>query len=307
MLALRTMRLFACALASAITTAGCTLATASSGFEEAGPRVLCGSDGDVRDFVLALSSFSAHGTHTLRGDVVHVEGTTRTLVGRFVLDPGQITSPSVTMACLLDAGETYELDLVADVPGTSGMPNGVVDCPPLDPPRPECTDHQWRLSIPASGELSYMHALDFRDISVNPPGTGANRVMDVQLLNLGSFAGEPLEVHVRRCDGASCAAGTRRTVYLHRLGAIPAAPAGDDFMLPRAGTIAAIDNLLATPGANYEIAFWVDSNRDGRYQPSSAARLRDVSWRTELNTDVLGLHAVFDATSTEAVFVDVGL
>ena len=44
------------------------------------------------------------------------------------------------------------------------------------------------------------------------------------------------------------------------------------------------------PDGDYEIAFWIDSNGDGAYQPPSMSGTnRDVTWRTESNTDVGGL------------------
>lgn len=289
----------------------CTLATASPGFEERAPRILCGSSGAIRDLVVELTGFSAHGMHSVRGDVVNVTPSGRILVGRFVLDPGQVTDPRVTMPCLLDEGEQYEIDLSADVPGMGGMPNGVLDCPPNTmPTRPECTDHQWRLEVQGDGRLIYTHDLLFEDVSVDAAMTGANTSLDVTMLNFNApalgLAGEPLEVHVRRLDAVAGGETVLRTVYLHRLGAIPDAP-GDTFVLPRPGTFVA-NTLLAEPGADYEIAFWIDSNHNGTYEPPSGnGSNRDVSWTTSSNTDVGGLHPVFDAMSTEAVRVDIGL
>ena len=214
----------------ALAVPSCTLATASPGFEERAPRILCGNSGPVRDLVVELTGFSAHGMHSVRGDVVNITPSGRMLVGRFVLDPGQVTNPAVVMPCLLDEGEQYEIDLSADVPGMGGMANGVLDCPPNTMPAdPACTDHQWRLEVQGDGRLIYTHDLLFENVSVGAAMTGANTSLDVTMLNFNAptlaLAGEPLEVHVRRIDASG-----PRTVYVHRLGAIPAAP-GDSFVL----------------------------------------------------------------------------
>ena len=297
--------LVALATLLALAAPGCTLATASPGFEERAAPLYCGNTGAIRDLVVQLTSFSAHGTHTVRGDVIHVTPGGRILVGRFVLDPGQVTDPQIVMPCLLDEGEQYEVDLSADINA-----DGVLSCPPdTVTPRPECVDHQWRLEVQGDGDLAYTHDFLFEDISVDAASTGANTAVDVTMLNFGAvgLTGEPLEVHVRRRDAVAGGETVLRTVYLHRLGTIPT-PTGDDmFVLPRAGTFVA-STLLAEPGADYQIAFWIDSNGDGVYQPPSLNGMnRDVSWVTESNTDVGGLHPVFDAMSTEAVPVDVGL
>lgn len=304
MASLRAASVLCIATYVAASAPGCTIVTAVEGFEEIGPRLTCGMDGDQIDFVLLLSTFSAHTRHVLRGDVVRVEGATRTRVGRFVLEPGALPDAAITMPCLLDAGDVYQLDLVADVPDASGVANGMVDCPPGDPPNPLCTDHQWRLDIPANGVLSYPHAFDFRDISVNPGDTTGMRELDVTLLNVDEFEGEPLEVHVRRCEGtsATCAGRLRRTIYVHRLGEIPA---GSDLTLPRASTIA-FGLPLAVPEELHETVFWIDSNHDGLYQPPAAdGTPRDVSWGLEDPTDVDGLHPTLDVTGPGAVFRDV--
>lgn len=301
MTSLRAKSALCAALSVAACSPGCTILTAVEGYDEIGPRLTCGMDGDQIDFVLMLSTFSAHTRHVLRGDVIRVEGATRTRVGRFVLEPGAVPDATITMPCLLDAGDVYQLDLVADVPDASGVANGVVDCPPGDPPNPLCTDHQWRLDIPASGVLAYPHAFDFRDISVNPGDTTGMRELDVTLINVEAFEGEPLEVHVRRCEGATCAEGLRRTIYVHRLGEIPV---GSDLTLPRMSTIA-FGLPLAQAGL-HETVFWIDTNHDGQYQPPADEMTpRDVSWRLEDPTDVDGLHPTLDVTGPGAVFTDV--
>ncbi len=252
-------------------TAGCTLITAGE-FEERAPEFRCGNDPSSarRDLVLSLVGMSAHASNTVIGDLVDVgQGPlgVRRQAAQFQYFPLGQADVEVVLPCAIEAGKTYEVDLIADFNS-----NGMVDfCTGTRPPL-DCADHQWRLQVGEDGTLTYRHSTDFTDLTqqarlprggmLGPTGVSGALPFRIEFDSMEPFMGHRLQVQVRRVEG-DVAEQTVLSVH---------APS---ITLPQARFESAV---LVSLNEEFEVFVWIDTNDNGVYdEPSEDVPGRDYS------------------------------
>lgn len=279
----------ACVLALAIGGPGCTAIT-SGDFDEREPALVCGNDlgSSRKDMRLDLTDMNAHLNNLTQVDLVRIEGVgaerVRRTVARAVYDPLGDANLQIALPCTVVDGN-HEVDLFADLNA-----NRTYDPCPRAPEG--CADHQWRLMLQADGTVSYQHDVDFVDLEQMPAMPIGALPVRATFANMSDFAGHRMEVHLRRVHEG----GVMETVYVYRLGEVPE---GDEPITRR-------EENLVELRQRYEVAIWIDTNGNGRYDAPSALGIEGRDYATTIDAvgeppgdlmDPGGVQVIFDGAS----------
>jgi hypothetical protein len=147
---------------------------------------------------------------------------------------------TITLPNALPGGDA-DLDFFSDLNG-----NRAYDAPPAD--------HAWRVPIPADGQVSFIHNVNFTDIGAAAGSQGGDFALN--LTGMTPHVGQLMEVRVIRTPEG-------KTVGAYRLGAIP----GATFSL-------AIPGIIQS-GQSYQVDFFADLNGNKSYDAPPA----DHAWR----------------------------
>lgn len=271
---------------------GCTAITSSDGFEEREPPLECGNEpgSAIVDMRVDLSDMNAHEDNLVIADLVQVLPAARTQVGRVIYDPLGSANLRMVLPCAVRDGN-HDVDLIADLSGNRQFEQ----CDAIEGGL-SCSDHQWRLRLQADGRLMYQHDTDFTDIAASPAVSRGALPIRALFRNLGQFKDKLLEVHVRALDDRGEAA---ETILIYRRQRIPEVDSDLD-MLGAAN--------LVRRGERFEIAIWIDTNENGRYDAPSVDRTdRDYATLISGLADAPsppepgGLRILFDGNALPAV------
>jgi hypothetical protein len=191
---------------------------------------------------------------------------------RAILDP----LTDVTSALLLPRampGGSHVIDFFADHDR-----NGAYSAPPAD--------HAWRVGVPATGLVTFVHNTSFTDV-------GATATSEPGLPF--TFSGTGFTPHLGQLFGLAVyhlstvppGVTDRRLVGLYRLAAVPAA----SFSITIPGIIQA--------GEDYSVDFFADLNGNEAYDLPPT----DHAWRVDASSDAAGLAVSFAHAVT---FTDIG-
>ncbi len=269
---------------------GCTFITSSRDFEEREPPLECGNDlgSPIVDMRLDLTDMNAHEDNLVMADLVQVGPAMRRQVGRVIYDPLGSANLQLELPCAVRDGN-HDVDLVADLTGDGTFQ-------PCDFIRGElsCGDHQWRLRLQADGRLAYQHDTDFTDVIGDRATPRGELPLRALFRNLEQFAGMMMEVRIRLLDDNG---ESKSTIFIYRRQQIPA--------MNFAFGMQSQDNLVMR-GERFKIAIWIDTNRDGIYDPPSEERT-DRDYATFIDgladapsivpPDPGGLRIVFDGNA----------
>jgi hypothetical protein len=242
--------------------AGCSVITAGA-FDEREEPLVCGNDLPYPvDLRLELTGMNAHQDHLTVADLVQIRELagvrTRRLVARTVYDPLGAANLELALPCTVGEG-THEVDLWADF-NNDGVLNA---CPAV----PACDDHQWRLAVGSDGTLSYQHDFDFVDLATDAPLPRGVLPITLRFRNMEAFEGMMMEVHVR-----TRGTDVPETVLVYRRQSIPFSAGGFEVLQPG----------LAGAGERFDVAIWIDENRNGIYDAPSGQGIEGRDYATEI-------------------------
>ncbi len=134
---------------------------------------------------------------------------------------------------------------------------------------PDGTDHDWKVDLPASGNLVFTHNSAFSRLLPRPAGIGGDFHMHFEGMTV--HIGQILEVMVIESDSG-------RAVGLYRLQSVPS----DTFDI-------AIPEIIDVGGVTYRIEFFADANGNGTYDDPPT----DHAWVKFAESGATGLDFTF--------------
>jgi mono/diheme cytochrome c family protein len=238
------------------TLSAASIETVRSWIDEGGAR---------QDLSVAFTGMSPHVGEKV---VLRLQGGSGELRAKIVLDPLPTATFAVLAPRAIPAG-SHVLDVWADHDR-----DGAYDAPP--------TDHAWRLPVPASGIVAFVHDTAFTDVgaaAASEPGLD----FTLSLTGMTPHVGQTLTVAV---FNKKTAPNDAALVGLYRVDAIPSAA----FSIAIPGIIQANED------------YWVDLHADLNGNGSYDAPPTDHAWRVSQSSDATGLAVSFAHAAT---FTDV--
>lgn len=221
--------------------------------------------GARQDLSVALTGM---GPHVGQRVMLRLQSDSGELRTRVVLDPLPAAAFDVLVPRAMPAG-SHDLDLWADLDG-----DGAYDAPPAD--------HAWRVSVPATGVVSFAHSTSFTDVGAAAalePGSP----FTLALSGMTPHVGETLTVAVWKLSTAPL---DFQLVGLYRVDAVPS----PSFSIAIPGIIQPLED------------YWVDLHADDDGDGGYDAPPTDHAWRLFRSAGAGGLDVTF---AHDTVFTDV--
>lgn len=220
--------------------------------------------GARQDVLLTLEGMTPHLGQKL---VLRLQSDSGELRVRAILDPLEDASFQLFLPRAMPLG-SHVIDFWADHDG-----NGVYSAPPAD--------HAWRVSVPATGLVSFTHSTSFTDVGATAaaePGLPFTFDATGFTPHVGQLFGLAVYHVSERLPGVF----DRELVGLYRLASVP----GASFTVSIPGIVQANED--------YSVDFFADLNGNGAYDPPPA----DHAWRLDASSDGAGLSVTFAHAAT---------